>query len=120
MGDHQQVCIVTGASRGIGAATAKLAARRGYAMAVNYYRNEQSAQDVVREIEAEGGRALAIQADVSEAGDVTRLFETTIAKLGLPTALVNNAAEIGGRGSVAEIAPDTVRRVLAVTLGGTI
>jgi NAD(P)-dependent dehydrogenase (short-subunit alcohol dehydrogenase family) len=120
MGDHQQICIITGASRGIGAAIAKLAARRGYAVVVNYVRDGRAARDVVREIEGDGGRALAVQADVSEQEDVTRLFEATIAALGVPTALVNNAAEAGGRTPIEDASPDMVRRVLAVTLGGPI
>jgi NAD(P)-dependent dehydrogenase (short-subunit alcohol dehydrogenase family) len=120
MADHQQICIITGASGGIGAATARLAARRGYAAVVNYLRNESAARDVVREIEADGGRALAVHADVSESGDVARLFQTTITTLGVPTALVNNAAEAGGRHAIENLTPDMVRRVLAVTLAGPI
>jgi NAD(P)-dependent dehydrogenase (short-subunit alcohol dehydrogenase family) len=120
MADHQKVCIITGASRGIGAATAKLAASRGYAVAINYVRDEDAARNVVREIEAKNGHALAIQADISEPGDVARLFRTTIAKLGVPAALVNNAAEPGERQPIDQIAADMVRRVLAVTLAGPI
>jgi NAD(P)-dependent dehydrogenase (short-subunit alcohol dehydrogenase family) len=120
MGQHPEICIITGASRGIGAATAKLAARRGYAVAVNYRRDESAAREVVRQIESEGGRARAVQADISSAGDVGRLFETTIAELGLPTALVNNAAEAGERRPIADVLPDMVQRVLAITLGGPI
>src|SRR6266849_6417353 len=120
MADHQQICIVTGASGGIGAATARLAARRGYAVAVNYLRSESAARNVVREIDADGGRALAVQADVSESGDVARLFKTTITALGVPTALVNNAAEAGDRHAIEDATPDMVRRVLAVTLAGPI
>jgi NAD(P)-dependent dehydrogenase (short-subunit alcohol dehydrogenase family) len=120
MPDLQPICIVTGGSRGIGAAIAKLAARQGYAVVVNYLRNESAARDVVREIEVHGGRVLAVRADISEHRDVARLFKTTITTLGLPTALVNNAAEAGGRMPIEGTTPDTVRRVLAVTLGGPI
>jgi NAD(P)-dependent dehydrogenase (short-subunit alcohol dehydrogenase family) len=120
MPDLQQICIVTGGSRGIGAAIAKLAARQGYAVVVNYLRDESAALGVVREIEVHGGRGLAVQADVSEPGDVARLFKTTITALGLPTALVNNAAEAGGRAPIESTMPETVRRVLAVTLAGPI
>jgi NAD(P)-dependent dehydrogenase (short-subunit alcohol dehydrogenase family) len=120
MTDHHKVCIITGASRGIGAATAKLAARSGYAVAVNYVRHEAAARDIVREIESQNGRALAIQADVSDAGEVAHLFKTTIAKIGMPVALVNNAAEPGERHPIDQITPEIVRRVLAVTLGGPI
>jgi NAD(P)-dependent dehydrogenase (short-subunit alcohol dehydrogenase family) len=67
--------IVTAGSRGIGAATARLAARRGYAVCVNHVRNRVAADDVVTEIEASGGRAVAVGADVSVEADVVRLFE---------------------------------------------
>jgi NAD(P)-dependent dehydrogenase (short-subunit alcohol dehydrogenase family) len=120
MADYPQICIITGASRGIGAATAKLAARRGYAVVVNYVRDERAARNVVREIEADGGRALAVQADVSDMDDVARLFKTTITTLGAPTALINNAAEAGSRHPIDELPPEMMQRVLAVTLGGPI
>src|SRR3954470_2177354 len=71
----QQVLLVTGGSRGIGAATAKLAARRGYAVAVNYTTRGDAADDVVREIEAGGGRAIAIQGDVAKETDILAMFE---------------------------------------------
>ncbi len=89
----QSVMIVTGASRGIGAATAKLAAARGYAVCVNYKSDAEAAETVVREI-LEHGDAVAIQADVSIESDVMRLFEQTTAQLGSPVALVNNAATL--------------------------
>jgi len=92
--NQSQVLIVTGGSRGIGAATARLAARRGYAICVNYLEQRQQAEDLVRAIEKEKGRAVAVQADVSSEADVVRLFETTDRELGCLTALVNNAATI--------------------------
>jgi NAD(P)-dependent dehydrogenase (short-subunit alcohol dehydrogenase family) len=88
------VLIVTGGSRGIGAATAKLGAARGYQVAVNYNRNPASAEAVVKEIEQSGGRAIAIQADVSREADVVRLFETVDRELGRVSALFNNAGVI--------------------------
>lgn len=120
MNDHRKICIITGASRGIGAATAKLAARAGYAVVVNYLQNSNAAQAVVRDIEAGGGRGLAVQADVSAPADVARLFKIAAAELGPPTALVNNAADPGSRQAVEDLSPESVRRVLAVTLGGPI
>jgi NAD(P)-dependent dehydrogenase (short-subunit alcohol dehydrogenase family) len=86
------VLIVTGASSGIGAATARLAAQRGYAVCVNFLRSEDAAGQVVAGITAGGGRAIAVRADVALEADVAHLFETTERVLGRPTGLVNNAA----------------------------
>lgn len=88
------VLIVTGASAGIGAATALLAARKGYAVVVNYLRREDEAAEIVDPIRAQGGRAIAVQADISCELEVVRLFETTDRELGCITALVNNAATL--------------------------
>ena len=88
------VLIVTGASRGIGAATAILAARRGFAICVNYLRERERAAEVVRAIQQENGHAFAVQADVSSEPDVVRLFETVDRELGHLSTLVNNAATI--------------------------
>ena len=85
------ILLVTGASRGIGAATALLAAERGYHVAVNYLRNRTAADAVVDQIEAAGGRAFAIAADVGSETDVVRMFEGIDRELGKVTALVNNA-----------------------------
>jgi NAD(P)-dependent dehydrogenase (short-subunit alcohol dehydrogenase family) len=90
----QDVLIVTGASRGIGAVTARLAAGRGYSVCINYLQDRDAAETVVRAIEAEGGNAIAVLADVSSELDVARLFETASVELGNPTALVNNAATL--------------------------
>jgi len=90
----QKILMVTGGGRGIGAATARLAGQRGYKVVVNYLRQRESAEDVAREIEAQGGTAVVIQADVSWEPDVLRLFEETDRKLGRLSALVNNAATL--------------------------
>ncbi len=92
--DRSKVLIVTGGSRGIGAATALLAARRGYVVCVNYLQGRQEAEGVVRAIRGENGRAIAVQADISSELDVVRLFETADRELGPLSALVNNAATI--------------------------
>jgi NAD(P)-dependent dehydrogenase (short-subunit alcohol dehydrogenase family) len=89
-GSHPMVIIVTGGSRGIGAATARLAGARGYAVCVNYRRNRDAADAVVRDVEAAGSPAVAVQADVSSEADVVRLFEAA-GTLGRLSALVNNA-----------------------------
>ncbi|MBT8099129.1 MAG: SDR family oxidoreductase [Gammaproteobacteria bacterium] len=86
-----RVAIVTGGGRGIGAATAMQLARNGYSIAVNFVSNEQAALQIVTDIEALDGTALAVQADVADESDVIRLFATVDAQLGPVTALVNNA-----------------------------
>ena len=85
-----KVLLITGASRGIGAATARLAAGRGYAVCVNYRRNRDAADAVVQDLQAAGARAVAVAADVAVEADVVRLFEACDAALGSPAALVNN------------------------------
>lgn len=86
-----RVMLVTGGSHGIGAATARLAAARGYAVCVNYLKNQAAADAVVDEITRSGGRAIAVAADVSLEEDVVKLFKTVDEQLGTLTALVNNA-----------------------------
>ncbi|HMD47925.1 MAG TPA: SDR family NAD(P)-dependent oxidoreductase, partial [Bryobacteraceae bacterium] len=88
--------IVTGGSRGIGAAIAKLLGANGYSVAVNYARDQAAAQRVVDDLLGAGSRAIAIQGDVSCEADVSRVFETTESQLGPVRALVNNAAITGG------------------------
>jgi NAD(P)-dependent dehydrogenase (short-subunit alcohol dehydrogenase family) len=89
-----RVLLVTGGGRGIGAATCLLAAQRGYAVAVNYHANSLAADEVVRQIRAAGGRAIAVLADVADEAKVLRLFEQVDAKLGRLDALVNNAGVV--------------------------
>jgi len=89
------VMLITGASRGIGAATARLAARRGWSVAIVYRDRDAQAADVVREIESDGGRAVAIRADVAHEADIVRAFKHAD-QLGPLTALVNNAGISGG------------------------
>jgi NAD(P)-dependent dehydrogenase (short-subunit alcohol dehydrogenase family) len=89
-----KVVLITGASRGIGAACALLAAQQGWAVAVNYVANSLAADDVVRQIRAAGGTAMTIKADVANEADVLRMFETVDAKLGRLQGLVNNAGVV--------------------------
>lgn len=110
--------IVTGASRGIGAAVAKLAGKRGWAVAVNYCTGKPEAKKVAAEIIAGGGRALAIQGDVSNEQDVVRMFETAARELGPIRALVNNAGITGGRARVEEVTGEALHRVFAVNVAG--
>jgi NAD(P)-dependent dehydrogenase (short-subunit alcohol dehydrogenase family) len=88
------IVLVTGGARGIGAATALLAARAGYAVAVNYRANSLAADEVVRQIRAQGGTAMAVQADVADEAQVLAMFAHIDAKLGRISALVNNAGVV--------------------------
>lgn len=113
------VLIVTGGSRGIGAATARLAATRGYAVCVNYQQDASAAGDVVDDITQAGGSALAVQADVSRESDVVRLFETVDRALGRPDALVNNAATLEKQTRLADMDAARMHRILATNVIGT-
>jgi len=104
--------IITGASRGIGAATARLAAGRGFDVVVNYNRAEKQADEVVAEAKAKGVRALAVQADVAKEDDVRRLFQATERELGRPTALINNAGTVGAFGRVEDLDAGMLRGLL--------
>ena len=88
---HEKVALVTGASRGIGAAAAKRLARGGAAVVINYLQNQQAAERVLREIDAEGGRGMILQADVTEKDQVQAMVAETAAKFGAIDVLVNNA-----------------------------
>lgn len=114
------VMIVTGGGRGIGAATARLAAAEGYGVCVNYRSDAAAAEGVVRGIKAAGGRALAVQADVALEAEVARLFETVDRELGPVTALVNNAGLAGRVNRLDEAPSATIETVIAVNLLGTI
>jgi NAD(P)-dependent dehydrogenase (short-subunit alcohol dehydrogenase family) len=114
------VCIVTGGSRGIGAAVARLAGERGYAVAVNFSTSEADAKKVADEIVVGGGRALAIQADVSHEAQIIRMFEIAERELGPITALVNNAAITGGFARVEEVSSAALANTFAVNVSGTI
>lgn len=110
--------IVTGGSRGIGAACARLGAARGYAVCVNYRASRENAEAVVRDIEAAGGRAAAVQADVADEADVVRLFETCDAALGRLTALVNNAGVLEQQSRMDAIDGGRLRRIFATNVFG--
>lgn len=115
---NQRVAIVTGASRGIGAAIADRLARDGFAVAVNYSSNASIADAVVSRIKAAGGRAVAIRADVSKPADVATLFEETAAQLGKTTLLVNNAG-IMKLAPVADMDDASFDAMVAINLKGT-
>ncbi len=114
-----KVLIVTGGSRGIGAAVARLAATTGYAVAVNYRRDAEAAASVVGRVTAAGQRAAACQGDVADEADVVRLFAKAEEALGPVTALVNSAG-VGDEGSrVDGFAADDLMRLMAVNVVGT-
>jgi len=110
--------IVTGGSRGIGAATARAAARDGYAVCINYRERRYDAAALADSIVRGGGRAISVQADTSREEDVVRLYATSDRELGPLRALVNNAGITGRVGVVADIAADMLREVLAVNIVG--
>jgi len=112
------VVLVTGGGRGIGAATARLAAERGYAVCVNYRRNQEAADQVVASIEAAGGTALAVAADVASEPDVMRLFETVDARFGPIAALVNNAGILERQTRVEHIDAARLDRIFATNVRG--
>ncbi|BDP43026.1 short-chain dehydrogenase [Deinococcus aetherius] len=114
-----KVVIVTGGSRGIGAATARLAALEGYAVGVNYRQDAGAAGEVVREIESAGGRALAVRADVGSEEEVERLFDEVEAGLGRVTALVNNAGVLERQTRVEEMDAARLTRVLTTNVIGS-
>jgi NAD(P)-dependent dehydrogenase (short-subunit alcohol dehydrogenase family) len=111
--------LITGGSRGIGAATARLAAAQGYALAVGYVRDEPAAEALVREIRAAGGRAIAVRADVSREADVWRLFETVDRELGTLSVLVNSAGVVGRTARVDEMNEERLRRILGINVIGS-
>lgn len=112
-----KVMIVTGASRGIGAAVARLAGERGYNVAVNYSRAKEKAEGVVKDIEKSGQRAIAVPADIGAEDDVVRMFETVDKALGPVTALVNNAG-IDYTTAIEDMKLDGLKRVYAVNIFG--
>lgn len=113
------VAVITGGSRGIGAATARLAAARGYAVCVNYRQNRAAAEAVVEGIVEVGGRAIAVAADVAQEADVMRLFETVDSHLGPITALVNNASILETQCRVEDLDAARLGRVLAANVTGS-
>ena len=115
----EQVLLITGGSRGIGAATALLAARRGYAVAVNYASQSRAADEVVRAIRAEGGTAIAVQADVGDEAQVMAMYEKVDAKLGRLTALVNNAGVVDVQSRVDQMSVARLERMLRINIIGS-
>ncbi|MFG6095810.1 SDR family oxidoreductase [Leptolyngbyaceae cyanobacterium CCMR0082] len=110
--------VITGGSRGIGAATASLAAERGYAVCVNYRRNHQAANAVVEKIRQQGGKGVAIAADIAVEAEVIALFNAVDHQLGTITALVNNAGILEQQTRVENLDAARLNRVLATNVTG--
>lgn len=117
--NREKVLIVTGGSSGIGAATARLAGQRGYAVCVNYRLKQKDAEDVVKEIEDGSGRAIAVQADVSSETEVVKLFETTDREFGRVSALVNNAGTLEKQMRLESMDAARIHRVFATNVIGS-
>jgi NAD(P)-dependent dehydrogenase (short-subunit alcohol dehydrogenase family) len=110
--------LVTGGSRGIGAATARLAAQRGYDVAITYLDSADAAEAVVKDIEAAGRRGIAIQADAGEPSEIASLFRRVDTEFAQLDAFFNNAGIIGTAASFVDIAPERLERILAVNTRG--
>jgi NAD(P)-dependent dehydrogenase (short-subunit alcohol dehydrogenase family) len=114
-----ELMMITGGGRGIGAATALLAAERGYAVVINYLRDAAAAGALVERIEAHGGKALAVAGDVSRSAEVVRLFERADAAFGPLTALVNNAGILAPSVRVEALDEARLRRMFEVNVFGS-
>jgi NAD(P)-dependent dehydrogenase (short-subunit alcohol dehydrogenase family) len=115
----QPIVLITGGSRGIGAATALTAARAGYAVAVNYTANSLAADEVVRQIRASGGTAITVQADVAQEDQVLAMFAKVDAKLGRISALVNNAGVVDVACRVEAMTVERLQRMFATNVIGS-
>ena len=110
--------LITGGGRGIGAATARLAAARGYAVCINYLRDRASAEGLVQDIRADGGSAIAVAGDVAQEKDVVHLFEACDRSLGPMSALVNNAGIVATKSRVDALGADRLQRMFAINVVG--
>ncbi len=113
-----RIILITGGSRGIGAATARMAAQRGYDVAINYRDNAAAAAQVVRDIEALGRRAIAVKGDMASEADIVAMFARVDAALGPLYGLVNNAGISGRISRLDAASAETINRVLAVNVAG--
>lgn len=113
------ILLVTGGSRGIGAAICLRAAKQGYAVAVNYRKDAAAADRLVSEITSAGGKAISVQGDVGNEGDIIAMFDRVTEELGVPTALVNSAGVGGTHMDVAGFELDTLELLMRVNVIGT-
>jgi len=115
-----EVLIVTGGSRGIGAATARIAGRSGYAVCVNFLKNKAAAKQIVDKINADGGHAIAVGADISKEEEVLELFSTVDDSLGKISALVNNAGILERQMRIEDMDEKRLNRVFITNITGSI
>jgi NAD(P)-dependent dehydrogenase (short-subunit alcohol dehydrogenase family) len=115
-----KVLLITGGGRGIGAATAKLAAAAGYSVAINYLADSKAADQLLASLKATGAKAIAVKGDVSKLEDVIRIFDETEAAFGPVTSLVNNAGITGLSSRLDEADPQTIIDTIAINVNGTI
>jgi len=114
----RKVAVITGASRGIGAATALRLASDGYDICVNYISNDAAAFEIVEQVKSQGVRAIPVQADISSEHQVNRLFSTVDAELGRTTVLVNNAALLFKQSRLEQMNADRINRLFATNVTG--
>lgn len=115
----QKVLLVTGASRGIGAETARLAAQSGYAVAINFHHSESKALELLESLLASGAVAIAVRADIGDESEVKQLFETVDSKLGRLTALVNNAGILEQQSDFENIPLHRLQRIFRTNVEGS-
>ena len=115
----QKIMLVTGASRGIGAETARLAAQAGYAVCINFHQSESEANELLDSLLASGATAIAVRADISDESDVGRLFEAIDSQLGRLTALVNNAGILEQQSDFENISLDRLQRIFRTNVEGS-
>ncbi len=116
MSPSRPIAVVTGGSRGIGAATATLLAKRGYDLCINYLSNADAAEQTAEECTASGARAIVVQGDMSTASDVERLFDSVDSELGRVAALVNNVGILDVQSSIEDMGAERFERVLRVNV----
>jgi NAD(P)-dependent dehydrogenase (short-subunit alcohol dehydrogenase family) len=117
--NQPRIMIVTGGARGIGASTARLAASRGYAVCVNFLRDHDAAREVVRDIAAGGGQAIAVQADISSEAGVLALYQQVDSRLGKVSVLVNNAATLEPQMRLDAMEAARIERMFSVNVFGS-
>lgn len=120
MSSSERIMLITGGSRGIGAATARLAAQHGWSVALSYNTNHDAAAEVIQSCHDQGAKAIAHQCDVADEAAVLKLFERCETELGSPTSLINNAGILFGMTRVEDLSYERIRRVVDVNIIGAL